>query len=98
MRCWRAAVASASSESIPISSYSFRARLGPRPGKRVISTRPAGNFSRSAAACGMSPCSSSATSLVSSVAPIPGSSVTRPARTSAAIEVEASRTAFAALR
>jgi hypothetical protein len=46
----------------------------------------------------MSPSSSSACSFVSSVAPIPGSSVTRPARTSAEIEVEASRTAFAALR
>ena len=48
MRCWRAAVSSASSESIPSSSNRRRARLGPRPGRRVISSRPAGNFSRSA--------------------------------------------------
>ena len=72
-----------SSESIPSSSKSRRARLGPRPGRRVISSSPGGYFARSFSAAGMSPVSSSATSFSSSVLPMPGSVVTRPSRVSA---------------
>ncbi len=44
-----------SSESIPSSSNRRRARLGPSPGRRVISTSPGGNFARSFVAAGISP-------------------------------------------
>ena len=46
---------SSSSESTPSVSYSWRARFGPRPGRRVISTRPAGNFAFSLSAAGIEP-------------------------------------------
>ena len=96
--CSAAAVRSASSESIPSSSKSLRARLGPRPGSRVRSISPGGNLARSFSAAGIVPVSSSALSFSSSVLPIPGSVVTRPSRVSALTDVDASRTALAALR
>ncbi len=96
---WRShAARSASSESIPSSSNSRRARLGPKPGRWVMAISPGGNFSRSLTACGISPVSSSATSLDSSVLPMPGISVTLPSRTICATETDDSRTAFAAVR
>ncbi len=98
MRPAVAASRSASSESMPSSSYRRRARLGPRPPSRVISMTPAGYLARSFSAAGIVPVSSSATSFSSSVLPTPGSSVTRPSRTIRATGCEASRTAFAALR
>ena len=69
---------SASSESIASSSNSRRARLGPRPGRRVISSSPAGNLARSLTAAGIAPSSASASTFSWIVAPIPGSSVARP--------------------
>ena len=59
---------------------------------------PGGNFSRSLTAWGISPVSSSATSLLSSVLPMPGISVTLPSRTICMTETDDSRTAFAAVR
>ena len=76
----------------------MRARLGPRPARRVIATSPGGNLARSFSAAGIWPVSTSAWIFSCRVAPIPGSSVARPARASPATEVEASRTALAALR
>ena len=67
-----AAARSASSESMPSSSKSLRARLGPRPGRRVMSISPGGNFARSFSAAGIVPVSSSATIFSSSVLPMPG--------------------------
>ena len=93
-----AAARSAASESMPSSLKSLRARFGPRPGRRVISSRPGGYFARSFSAAGIVPVSSSATSFSSSVLPIPGSEVTVPARVSAATDTVASRAAFAAER
>ena len=95
-RCASAASRSASSESMPSSAYSSRARLGPRPGRRVIATRPGGNFARSFSAAGIVPVSSSVWIFSWSVLPIPGSSVARPSRASAATDTDASRTALAA--
>jgi hypothetical protein len=92
------AARNASSESIPSSSKSLRARFGPRPGRRVMSSSPAGYFARSFTAEGMSPVSMSATIFSSSVLPIPGSDVTAPLRASPATETVASRAAFAADR
>ena len=63
-----------------------------------MSTSPGGNFSRSFSTAGIVPVSSSALIFSSSVLPMPGSEVTVPARVSAATDVDASRTAFAALR
>ncbi len=83
---------------MPSCSCSSRARLGPRPGIRVIAIKPGGNFARSRSAAGIAPVSSSATIFSCSVSPTPGSSVARPARASAATEVEASRTVPAARR
>ena len=60
---------------MPSSSKSWRARLGPRPGRRVRSMSPGGNFARSFSAAGMVPVSSSARIFSSSVLPMPGSSV-----------------------
>ncbi len=98
-RRWASAASrSPSSDAMPSSSKSLRARLGPRPGRRVRSTSPGGNFARSFSAAGIVPVSRSALSFSSSVLPIPGSSVTRPSRVSAETETGASRTAFAALR
>ena len=93
-----AAVRSASSESIPSSSNSRRARLGPSPGSRVISIRPAGTSRRSLTAAGIAPSSASASTFSWMIAPTPGSSVARPWRASAATDTGASRTALAALR
>ena len=73
-------------ESIPSSSNSRRARLGPRPGRCVICTSPGGYFARSLTSAGISPVSASARTFSWIVAPIPGSSVARPARASAAID------------
>ena len=97
-RCSSAAARSAGSESMPSSSNSRRARLGPRPGRRVMSTSPGGNRARSFSTAGIVPVSTSARIFSSSVLPIPASDVTVPARASAATEVGASRTALAALR
>ena len=98
MRCSWAAVRSDSSESIPSSSNRRRARLGPRPGRRVISISPGGNFARSLTSAGISPVSASDMTFSWMIAPIPASSVARPSRASAVIETGASRTALAALR
>ncbi len=99
-RIWPASAASRSlsSESTPSSSYSSRARLGPKPGRCMTAIRPAGNFARSFTEAGMSPVSSSARSFSSSVLPMPGSSVTRPSRVRPITDTEASRTALAAVR
>ena len=59
-RCCSAASRSFSSESMPSSECSSRARFGPRPGRRVIAIRPGGNFARSRSAAGIVPVSSSA--------------------------------------
>jgi hypothetical protein len=56
-RCASAASRSFASESMPSSECSSRARLGPRPGRRVIAIRPAGNFARSFSAAGIVPVS-----------------------------------------
>ena len=50
-----AAARSVDSESIPSSSKSLRARLGPSPGRRVISSSPGGYFARSFSAAGIVP-------------------------------------------
>ena len=65
---------------------------------RVTSTRPGGYLAFSFSADGISPVSSSAISFSSIVLPIPGSSVTVPARVISATDAPASRIAFAALR
>ena len=78
--CSWAAVRNASSESICSSSNSRRARLGPSPGSRVISTSPGGNFARSFTSAGISPVSASEITFSWMIAPIPGSSVARPWR------------------
>ena len=83
---------------MPSSWCSRRARLGPRPGRRVIAIRPGGNFARSFSAAGIVPVSISARIFSCSVLPIPGSSLARPSRASAPTDVEASRTLFAAVR
>ncbi len=64
----------------------------------MIEINPTGNLARSLADWGMSPSSTSACSFVSSVLPMPASSVARPSRASAATETDASRTERAALR
>ena len=63
-----------------------------------MAINPAGNLARSRSAAGIVPVSSSATILSCNVAPIPGSSVARPARASAATDTDASRTVLAAVR
>ncbi len=93
-----AASRSFSSESTPSSECSRRARLAPRPGRRVTATRPAGNCARSRSAAGIAPVCTSARIFSCSVAPIPGSSLARPSRASAATDTEASRTLRAAVR
>ena len=99
-RIWPASAAarSASSESTPISSYSRRARFGPKPGRCMTDSSPLGNLARSFTAAGISPVSSSARSFSSSVLPIPGTVVTLPSRVIAMIDTDESRTALAALR
>ena len=77
---------------------SRRARLGPRPGRRVIAIRPGGNLARSFSAAGIVPPSRSATIFSCSVLPMPESSLARPARASSATDTGASRTVFAAVR
>ena len=72
--------------------------LGPKPGRCITEISPTGNSARRRWAAGMSPVSSSARSFSSSVLPIPGSSVTRPARAIAITETGASRTERAAVR
>ena len=59
----------------PSSSYSSRARLGPRPGMRVTSTRPDGIRAFSLSADGIEPVSSSASIFSAIVLPTPASSV-----------------------
>ena len=102
-RCARAGRAppraAPASESTPSSECSSRVRLGPTPGRRVIAISPGGNFAFSLTrAAGIDPVSASATIFSCSVLPIPGISVARPARASAATGTDASRTALAALR
>ena len=96
--CSSAAVRSDSSESIPSSSYSRRARLGPSPGRRVIAISPGGNFARILTSAGISPSSASAMIFSWMIAPTPTSSVARPSRASAVTDTGASRIALAALR
>ena len=98
MRPASAATLRLSSESTPSSSYSRRARLGPKPGSCMTEISPVGMRARSFWAAGMSPVSSSAFSFSSSVLPMPGSSVTFPWRERPMTDTEASRTALAALR
>ena len=93
-----AATRRASIESMPRASYSARARLGPSPGSRVISTSPAGNLARSFAVAGISLSSTSARIFSWRVLPTPVSSVARPSRASPATDIEASRTLCAAVR
>ena len=64
----------------------------------MIAISPAGNWARIRSVEGVVPVSSSVMIFCCSVAPIPGSSVARPARASAATETDASRTDLAALR
>ena len=97
-RCAWAASRSACGESIPSSSKSRLARLAPMPGSAVIATSPAGKRARSLTAAGISPVSIRSAIFCSSVAPMPGISVTRPSRVSAATDRGASRTARAAVR
>ena len=85
-RCASAASRSESSESIPSSECSRRARFGPSPGRCVIATSPGGNFARSRSADGIVPVSISVRIFSWSVLPIPGSSVARPSRASAATD------------
>ena len=59
-----------------------RARLGPKPGRRITDAGRSGTSRAASPTAGMSPVSSSATSFSSSVLPMPGSSVTRPSRAS----------------
>ena len=87
-----------SSDFTPISSNSLRAFFGPKPGSRVISTRPGGYFALSLSALGIVPVSSSVSIFSAIVLPIPGSFVTVPARLISSIDAVASRIAFAALR
>ena len=97
--CWDCAAAiSAGTRVDRSSSYSRRARFGPSPGSRVISTSPGGNFARSLTAAGITPSSASAITFSWMIAPTPGSSVARPWRASAVTDTGASRTALAALR
>jgi len=72
--------------------------LGAKAGQARDRQQAGGKRSRSLTAAGISPVSISARIFSSSVAPMPASSVTRPASASAATEVGASRTTFAALR
>ena len=98
-RCASAASRSASSESIPSSECSRRARLGPRPGRCVIAIRPGGKLraqllrrgdrARARAAPGSSPAASRR---------CPGARSRGPSRASAATDTDASRTLLAALR
>ncbi len=97
-RCCSAAAFSICGDSIPSSVNRRRARLGPSPGRRVISSSPAGYLPRSFSSAGIVPVSSSATSFSSSVLPIPASSVTRPWRVMPATDTIASRALLAALR
>jgi hypothetical protein len=85
-RCCSAASRRSSRLVTPSSSYSRRAVFAPTPGSRVTWTRLAGNFAFSFAAAGISPVSSRAMIFCSSVGPIPGSSVTLPARVSSSTE------------
>ena len=72
---------------------SSRARLGPRPGRRVIAISPAGNFARSRSAAGS--CRSRAARGSSPAASCRCPAARRaPSRASAATETEASRTAL----
>jgi hypothetical protein len=64
----------------------------------VISTSPGGYFAFSFSADGIEPVSSRTFSFSSIVFPIPGSSVTVPARVISATDAPASRIAFAAFR
>ena len=67
-----------SSELTPSSSCSSFARLGPRPGMRVISTRPEGMRCFSLSAEGIEPVSSRASIFSAIVLPTPASSSARP--------------------
>ena len=61
-------------------------RLGPRPGMRVISTRPGGIFALSLSADGIEPVSSRASIFSAIVFPTPASSAARPCRASSSTE------------
>ncbi len=98
IRCSSAAARSASSESIPSSSNSRRARLGPSPASRVISITPGGNLARSLTVAGIAPSSASAMIFSWMIPPTPGSSVARPCRASSSTDTGESRTALAAFR
>jgi hypothetical protein len=76
----------------------LRTRFGPRPGIRVISTRPAGIRSFSLSAEGMLPSSSSSAIFSAIVLPMPASSSARPSRASSATDTPASLIDFDALR
>ncbi len=93
-----AALRRSSSELTPRLSWSSLTRLGPRPGMRVISTRPAGILAFSLSAEGIEPVSSSASIFSAMVLPTPDSSSTRPERAISSTDTPESRIAFAALR
>ena len=97
-RSFSAASRSLSSESMPSSSKSFRARFGPNPGSRVISTSPGGYFALSFCAAGISPVSNRTASFSAIVLPMPDSSVTRPALAISSTDAVESRIDLAALR
>ena len=87
--CRSAAARSASSESMPSSSYSRRARLGPKPGRCMTEISPAGNLrAQLDAPPGCRRSRRARAIFSSSVLPMFGSSVTRPSRASAATDTE----------
>ncbi len=98
MRSPSAASRRSSRVEMPSSSWSRRTVFAPNPGIRVTSISVSGNLAFSFAAAGISPVSSRSTIFVSSVAPTPGSSVTRPARASSATDTGLWRITRAASR
>ena len=93
-----AALRRSSIELTPSWSCSSFARLGPRPGMRVTSTRPDGMRCLSLSAEGIEPVSSRASIFSAIVLPTPASSTARPCFASSSTDTPASRIAFAALR
>ena len=93
-----AALRRSSIVSTPSSWCSARTRLGPSPGMRVISTRPAGIFAFSLSADGMSPSATSASIFSAIVFPMPASSSVRPCAAISATDTPESRIDLAALR
>ena len=96
----RAAASSASRLSMPSSAWICFARLGPRPGSRIIARTPAGIWLFSCSSSGSFPVSTISLIFPARSLPMPGSSSSFgvPVRTAASADAPSVSTVRAALR